>query len=248
MPNTDCKNCNYPVSGNYCSNCGQPSKVHRIDGQYFLHDIPHSILHFDKGFPYTFWQLITRPARALREYLEGKRANFFRPLAYVVLMSAISSVIISQIRLLIKHVYLQRTGQTIVEHPSFFSHYQSVFIFLMIPLVSVCTWLVFKKSHYNFWENVLINTYLAAQLNVLLVIIQLCSLVKFLITNNTGYSLVLFMTCFMTYYAFTFSGLMYKEITGWRLGIKLCLMCFLLASLYATSMSFAGILRLDLGK
>ncbi|WP_147202019.1 DUF3667 domain-containing protein [Segetibacter aerophilus] len=248
MPTTLCKNCDHPVDGNFCSNCGQPAKVHRIDAQYFLHDIPHSILHFDKGFPYTFSQLITRPSKALQEYLDGKRANFFRPLAYVVLMSAISSLLINQIRTLIKQIHFKRTGEVVAEHSSFFSHYQSVFIFLMIPIVSLCTWLVFKKTRFNFWENVLVNTYLAAQLNVLLVLIHLFSLLKFLITDSTDYSLILFMTGFMTYYALTFSGLMYKEISGVKLGLKLALMCFLLASLYATSMSFAGILNLKLGK
>jgi hypothetical protein len=236
MSSTACKNCNTATSGNFCSNCGQPVTTHRIDAHYFLHDIPHSILHVDKGFPFTFAQLIVRPAKALQEYLDGRRAKFFRPLAYVVLMSALCSVLISWIK-------RTATDHPATEHQSFFSHYQSVFIFLMIPVVSVCTYLAFKKSRYNFWEHMLINTYLAAQLNVLLVLIQLFLLLDLFTTGSLFFSLIIFMTCFMTYYAVTFSGLMHQQIKGWELALRLGVMCFVLASVYATAISYCGLLR-----
>ena len=187
MSTTACKNCNNITSGKFCSNCGQAVDTHRIDAHYFLHDIPHSILHIDKGFPFTFWQLLISPAKTLRDYLDGKRVNFFRPLAYVVLMSALCSVLINWIKKWSVH-----NNVTAVHAPSFFSHYQSVFIFLMIPVVSVCTYLTFKKSHYNFWEHVLVNTYLAAQLNVLLILIQLFLLLRLFSTGSMFFSLLIF--------------------------------------------------------
>ena len=113
----------------------------------------------------------------------------------------------------------------------------------MIPLAGGITWVVFRKSKYNFWEHILINTYLAAQLNVLLVFISIFSLFKYLITGSTSYSITIFMTLFMVYYAFTFSGLMNKENKGILLGLKLGLMCFLLSSVYITAMIFAGITK-----
>lgn len=239
----NCKNCGNPVEGNFCSACGQPAKEHRINAAYFLHDIPHSILHVDKGFPYTFRQLIVRPAKALEEYLAGRRVMFNRPFGYVIIMSALGALLTGQVRSLIRYVQLKRTGEVLEQHESFFTHYQSVFIFLMIPLATLCTWIVFRKNRFNFWEHVLVNTFMAAQLNVLLVLIQLFSLVKYLVSGSARYSFTLFLTGFMTYYAITFSGLMYKEIAGFKLGLRLCFMCFFLAVVYATCMSFAGIIR-----
>lgn len=242
MSTTACKNCNHISIGNFCSNCGQPLNIHRIDAHYFLHDIPHSILHVDKGFPYTFLQLIVRPAKALKEYLEGKRVNFFRPMGYVVLMSALCSVLINWIKKWALKKSLAIPGGN-AEHHSFFSQYPSLFIFVMIPVVSISSYLVFKKCHYNFWEHVLINTYLAAQLNVLLVLLQLFLLLNLFATGSIFFSLIIFMTCFMTYYAITFSGLMHREIKGGELGMRLGLMCFILATVYATAISFSGLLR-----
>ncbi|MEO7443975.1 MAG: hypothetical protein ABIT96_09480, partial [Ferruginibacter sp.] len=105
----------------------------------------------------------------------------------------------------------------------------------------VITWLVFRKNKYNFWEHIFINTFLAAQLNVLLVVISIFSLVKYLLTNSGSYSITVFMTVFMIYYAITFSGLMTTGKNGLTLGLKLGLMCFLLSSVYITAMIFAGI-------
>ena len=126
MSTQECKNCNTVVDGNFCPQCGQASNTHRINGLFFLHDIPHSILHVDKGFPYTFYQLIKRPARALDEYLAGRRVKYYRPLSYVLIMSTICVLIVSRIRIYIQeHQYLGNS----VDHASFFSHYQAVFIF-----------------------------------------------------------------------------------------------------------------------
>lgn len=241
MSGQECKNCKSIVGGNFCPKCGQATNTHRINALYFLHDIPHSILHVDKGFPYTFWQLIKRPARALDEYLAGRRIQYFRPFSYVLIMSAICVLIVSRIRNYMED--LQQHAGEASTHSSFFSHYQAVFIFLMIPLVGSITWLVFRRDKYNFWEHLLINTYLAAQLNVLLVLINVFSLFKYLITGSDSYSITMFMGVFMIYYAFTFSGLMSSENRGWLLGLKLGLMCFLLSSVYITAMIFAGITK-----
>lgn len=241
MPAQECKNCNSVFEGKFCSQCGQASNTHRINALYFLHDIPHSVLHIDKGFPYTFIQLIKRPARALDEYLAGRRVKYDRPLSYVIIMSAICVLIVSRIRNYMQQLQ-QDTGKTL-NPGTFLSHYQAIFIFLMIPLAGLITWLVFRKNKYNFWEHILINTYLTAQLNVLLVLISIFSLLKYLITGSDSYSISIFMTLFMIYYATTFSVLMKTGKKGISLGLKLGLMCFLLSSVYITAMIFAGIIK-----
>ena len=240
MATLECKNCNSLFEGKFCPQCGQAASTQRINALYFLHDIPHSVLHVDKGFPYTFYQLVKRPARALDEYLAGRRVSYDRPFSYVLIMSAITVLIIGRIRSFMQQLQ-QHTGEEPLAHTSFLSHYQAVFISLMIPLTGAITWLVFRKNKYNFWEHILINTYLAAQLNVLLVLISIFSLLKYLITGSASYSITVFMTGFMIYYALTFSGLMNTGKRGFTLGLKLGLMCFLLSSVYITAMIFAGI-------
>ena len=48
----NCKNCKNEVTSNYCSNCGKPVKLKRIDKRYISREFFH-LLHFDKGFFYS---------------------------------------------------------------------------------------------------------------------------------------------------------------------------------------------------
>ncbi len=50
MPTITCKNCEQHFKGNFCPHCSQAATVEHIGLKYFLHDIPHSIFHVDKGF------------------------------------------------------------------------------------------------------------------------------------------------------------------------------------------------------
>jgi hypothetical protein len=245
MTSIICKNCGLNYEGNFCQQCGQAATVHKINASYFLHDIPHSIFHIDNGLFYTFGQLFRRPGKTLIEYLQGKRVKHYKPLAYVLVLSAVSALLVNWNIKILRYLQHEKTGIEVPVSEHFFVKYQGIFIFLMIPLVTFCTWIIFKKNRFSFWEHMLVNTYLAAQLNVLVILIHVFILIKYIITGSTHYSYIffttLFMTGFMTYYAITFSTLMKPGEPSWRLGLKLGVMCFLLAAIYATSMAFAGI-------
>jgi len=58
----NCSNCNDALTGKYCSNCGQPVKVKRIDGHYIVHEIEH-VLHFERGILFTIKELLIRPGQ-----------------------------------------------------------------------------------------------------------------------------------------------------------------------------------------
>ena len=150
-----CKNCGHNFHGNYCPECGQNAHTERIDSHFFLHDIPHSVLHIDKGFFFTFKELIVRPGHAIREYLDGKRVRHFRPLAYLLLLSTLSALVQKACLYLMQKEYLAR-GLKIAYNQSFFSQYISLFFILMIPIMSGASWFVFRYQKYNFWEHLLL--------------------------------------------------------------------------------------------
>ncbi len=75
-----CLNCSAPISGPYCSQCGQKAVVHRTLGA-FGHDLAHSVLHFDGKIWRTLPLLALRPGELTRRYVHGERAKFVSPLA-----------------------------------------------------------------------------------------------------------------------------------------------------------------------
>lgn len=75
-----CLNCEAPVTGNYCNNCGQPLHIHRSIGA-FWHDILHGVLHFEGKFWRTLPLLAWKPGDLTRRYIHGQRARFISPMA-----------------------------------------------------------------------------------------------------------------------------------------------------------------------
>ena len=91
---TQCLNCGGELTGPYCHQCGQKAHVHRtLTG--FLHDLAHSVLHFEGKIWRTLPMLAWRPGELTRRYVEGERARFVSPIALflfsVFLMFAIFS-------------------------------------------------------------------------------------------------------------------------------------------------------------
>jgi len=79
-----CLNCEAPVSGHYCSQCGQhaqPIRSLRHVSAEFL----HSLFHFDTKAWRTIPMVIFRPGTLTRNYVFGKRARYISPLATFLL-------------------------------------------------------------------------------------------------------------------------------------------------------------------
>lgn len=244
-----CKNCGKAAAGNFCSQCGQSFHEGRINAHYFLHDIPHSIFHVDKGFFYTFISLFTRPGSMIKDYLDGKRVKYFRPFGYVIIMSTICTLLVKLIAAGITSTYLKyNPGFVPQEKEGFFNHYFSVFIFLMIPFASVITYLFMRRGKYNFWEHFLINTYIAAQLNIMQVLVYLAGWIIMLFTHSfgeIGYGIFIpiFMTAFLFIYGSVFGYLMRDSYSMKWLVPRLVIMNTFLFFLYFFGFQLTGTMK-----
>jgi len=64
-----CLNCQTPLIGPHCHQCGQAAHVHRTLGAFF-HDFLHGVFHFEGKIWRTLPALAFRPGRMTREYIE----------------------------------------------------------------------------------------------------------------------------------------------------------------------------------
>jgi hypothetical protein len=89
-----CRNCGTALAGAYCSACGQPAHLHRSLSS-LGHDILHGVFHFEGKVWQTIPELMFRPGRLTRRYIDGERAKFVSPMALylftVFLMFAVFS-------------------------------------------------------------------------------------------------------------------------------------------------------------
>ena len=178
---TTCKNCNSTFKGNFCHNCGQSAKTHRLDLHSIWHDIQHGLLHIDKGIFYTIFQLFTRPGHSIREYLEGKRLKHFKPVSLVIILATIYALLnhylhldliqtaenklsIQNFGLDLQFEATQGTDKPLIGVISDFieSHF-ALFQLLFLPFYAAASWLAFRKSGYNYIEHLVINAFLRGQ-------------------------------------------------------------------------------------
>ena len=75
-----CLNCDTPLIGPHCHQCGQAGHIHRTIGALF-HDIAHGVFHFEGRTWHTLPLLFWRPGELTRRYVLGERVNFVSPMA-----------------------------------------------------------------------------------------------------------------------------------------------------------------------
>jgi Protein of unknown function (DUF3667) len=244
MHTITCKNCNHHFKGKFCPECGQPAKTNVISLSYLLHDIPHSVLHVDKGFFYTLKWMFKNPGKMIKDYMAGKRVLHFRPFAFVILMSTICTILIPMIEKATYTLFVYKhPRQAVSTEVLFWEKYISLLIFLMIPLLSLVTWLTFKKRPYNYWEHFTANTFLAAQLNIMLLLIKFFAFFKVLIGLGPGVKFTAFMVLFMFYYSYCFRVWMAPHKNWWSLFFSFLIMNFFLSLIYMTGFSLTGIME-----
>ena len=149
-----CKNCYEPVNGNYCSNCGQPAKLRRIDIHYVLSEIGDFFLA-NKGMIYTIKKILINPGESVRRFISEDRYRFVKPITFLL----ITSLLFTLVNHIFKIDYLTQynnTSQTQMRTMSQISRwilenrgYAAIIIGLLMAF-----WLklFFRKSGYNLFE------------------------------------------------------------------------------------------------
>jgi len=152
---TLCKNCNEPVHGNYCANCGQPSKLRRIDKHYIMHDISEFFLT-NKGLFYTVKKVLISPGDSVKKFITEDRYRFVKPITFVIITSLIYALINHIFQIRAEDYYENpniELGSTVTlmmkwiftDYPGYANLITGLFTAFWIKLF-------FKKADYNLFE------------------------------------------------------------------------------------------------
>ena len=181
-----CKNCEKPLEENvnYCPNCGQKADTGRINWHFLFHEIQHGIFHVDGGILFTVKELFTRPGHSLREYINGKRKNHFKPVLLIMIIGSICGLInyflnkkdklkddtIADISA--SSTDLQKMNQYI-DLKGFVEYMQKVFkwfpehlaftILILVPVAALSFYFAFKKKKVNYVEWLVIMCFMSGQ-------------------------------------------------------------------------------------
>jgi hypothetical protein len=186
MHSTNCKNCDAPLNGKFCSNCGQTVDIHRVTFGHFLHDFFHAFTHADKGILLLMKELIRKPGLVAKEYLEGKRKKYFNPLSFLVILSSIYAYAshTSGYFEALTHFEQQQIRPNrmpyYAESMEFMLNNGKFLALILMPLLmSFFSWLFFRKEKYNFAENLVLNAFVMGQIYIVMVVIFIPCFVLF---------------------------------------------------------------------
>jgi uncharacterized protein DUF3667 len=84
-----CDNCGAPLTGAYCSACGQRVLHHGLSLGEFLKDAGEVITHADSRFWRTFAPLLVRPGFLTQQFIKGRRASYLPPFRLYLVLSVL---------------------------------------------------------------------------------------------------------------------------------------------------------------
>jgi hypothetical protein len=148
----NCGNCNTAVSGNFCSDCGRPRQITRIDWHYIVHEIMH-VLHFEKGILHTIRELLLKPGTSIQTFITSDRSRLVKPVLFIVVTSLIYTTIEH-----LFHIEKGYVNYTAINHSAvsvIFAWVQSHYGYAnIIQGIFIAFWLklAFRRQGYNFFE------------------------------------------------------------------------------------------------
>ena len=84
-----CSNCELEFEGDYCPRCGQHIGTERITLKNIVQNFFKEFMDLEDGFLFTMKELFYRPGYMIRDYLQGKRAHYFKPFQLLFVLGAI---------------------------------------------------------------------------------------------------------------------------------------------------------------
>ena len=161
---SNCKNCNEIIVENFCGNCGQ-KKYKRIDKKYIWDEIQYTVLHTNKGFLYSIKNILKNPGKTAKDYIDGNRVNHYKPILLVFVLSGLSTFIsykVLNLNEVMTAFFAQQKVNTkmMSEMMSFISSYNSAIMLVLVPLFALTTKIAFRKWGHNYYEHIIMNSYI----------------------------------------------------------------------------------------
>src|SRR5947209_1608119 len=89
QPLTHCGNCGAPLTGEFCSHCGQHAIDYRRSIFRVLLDAADSFLNWDTKFLHSMNQLLIHPWQLTNDFNAGRRARYVHPLRLYLIASIV---------------------------------------------------------------------------------------------------------------------------------------------------------------
>ncbi|WP_345208525.1 DUF3667 domain-containing protein [Chryseobacterium ginsengisoli] len=148
-------NCGHSISDEFCAHCGQKADTARITPHSLLkNDILGSIWHVEAKFFQTLKDILFRPGKTAMDYISGKRIRYNNFISLLLILFSFN--------VLGLHYYEKFAPPEILANDSeikdFFSKYSKTILFVIIPMLAINAYFLFKRIKLNIAEHFIIGT------------------------------------------------------------------------------------------
>ena len=109
----NCANCETPLSGHFCSNCGQEAVLHHASTREFLHEFIGHYVALEGKLWSSLRLLILNPGALTNEYIRGRRVRYVQPLRMYLTFSVLFFALFKFTSDGSSHVEAKIDGQTV---------------------------------------------------------------------------------------------------------------------------------------
>ena len=88
-----CKNCGCSCTSRFCPDCGQSVKEKRLENRTFFIGLLSGLSRINQGFLYTAWQLLIRPWKVIRDYIQCRRIRYVAPISMLIVVCFMSAFV-----------------------------------------------------------------------------------------------------------------------------------------------------------
>jgi hypothetical protein len=187
--NRPCLNCGTVVNDLYCPHCGQETATEKFNTGYLGKKLLDAF-DLDRGLFHSLLNLLWRPGTAIRKYVDGHRRELVNPVKLFLILGAIATVLTTIWESSMHDTPPAALGFELYDYPNFYHYaakYFSFFNLTAIPLFSAFSWILFKKTGFNFIENLVLNLYIGAGQFLILILFKALPVALFSDTFNFVY-------------------------------------------------------------
>lgn len=170
----NCINCGQELTGKYCANCGQAADTHRYDFKLLIKDFFDVFYKFKSSIYHSIRMSFSHPVQSINNYLTGKRIDFYSPFRYVFFISVVNSfLLINSVSL--TTIPVQPDDPFTEKFIKLYLGNMSIIDMFEIPIISLFTFLLFRKRKLNYPENLVANCFIFGNIfivNIFITIIQ----------------------------------------------------------------------------
>jgi hypothetical protein len=160
-----CANCGNRFQGEFCNKCGQ-KVIRRFTAIYLWQRIREDVIGVEGGLVYTFKELWVRPGKMISNYIRGATHQYYGPLKYLVLWTALYLISLEFITKTQRSLPVP-SGETLNDYENYLAWFMqqktNFYLLGVIPFFSIVGYFLFRNLKFNFTEIVIFYTYFCGQ-------------------------------------------------------------------------------------